>query len=235
MEAPPSVPAPAPRSRRTSSNHVADALRAAIDSGHLPDGAELNQVELAAHFGVSRVPVREAIRLLQAEGLVEAAAHRRAVVRGLDLAGLAESYEVRALLEGHLTELAVPHVDRSRLTRLGRLNRAMRSEGDELRWLALDAEFHRTLYEPAGRPGALEIVAQLRRRAERYVLMRSRPFAVEGTRHLTREHAQIVRMARAGEAANARAAVERHLLRLCDAILKLPHEPPESSMARRPR
>lgn len=234
MEAPPSVPAPAPRSRRSSSDHVADALRAAIDSGHLPDGAELNQVELAAHFGVSRVPVREAIRLLQAEGRIEAAAHRQAVVRGLDLAGLAESYELRALLEGHLTETAVPRLDRSRLTRLGQLNRAMRSEGDELRWLALDAEFHRTLYVPAGRPGALEIVAQLRRRAERYVLMRSRPFAVEGTRRLTREHAEIARLARAGEAAAARAAVERHLLALCEAIQKLPHVPPDDSMAHRP-
>lgn len=221
MEASPPVPAPAIRSRRTSSDHVADALRAAINSGHLADGAELNQVELAEHFGVSRVPVREAIRRLEAEGLIEAAAHRRAVVRGFDLAGIAESFELRALIEGHLVEAAVPLLDRARFAELAELNAAMREESDESRFLALDAAFHRRLYEPAGRPTALEIAAQLRSRAERYVLLRSDSFVGEQARWLTRDHATILRIARSGDATATRAAIERHLGRLCDAILRL--------------
>jgi DNA-binding GntR family transcriptional regulator len=167
------------------------------------------------------VPVREAIRRLEAEGLIEAAAHRRAVVRAISVTDIVEAYELRALVEGHLTEVAVPHVDRPRLLLLTRLNRAMRVEHDEARWLALDAEFHRTLYEPAGRPTAIQFVQQLRGRVERYVLMRSDSFRVEGTRRLTREHATIVRLARAGDAAGARAAVERHLHRTRDAVVKL--------------
>src|SRR4051794_22192488 len=61
--------------RRTASDEVADTLRGAIINGQFDDGQELNQVELARHFGVSRVPVREALRRLQAEGLVTAEAH----------------------------------------------------------------------------------------------------------------------------------------------------------------
>jgi DNA-binding GntR family transcriptional regulator len=221
VEAPPTVPAPATRNRRTSSDHVADALRAAINSGHLADGEELNQVELAEHFGVSRVPVREAIRRLEAEGLIEAAAHRRAVVRGFDLAGIAESFELRALIEGHLVEAAVPLMERSLLSELSALNAAIRDEPDDRRVLALDAEFHRRLYEPAGRPTALEIVTQLRSRAERYVLLRSDCFVGEQVRWLTRDHATILRLARSGDGTATRAAIERHLGRLCDAILRL--------------
>jgi DNA-binding GntR family transcriptional regulator len=221
VEAPPTVTAPATRSRRTSSDHVADALRAAINSGHLADGAELNQVELAEHFGVSRVPVREAIRRLEAEGLIEAAAHRRAVVRGFDLAGIAESFELRALIEGHLVEAAVPLLERSLLSDLATLNATIRDEPDDRRVLALDAEFHRRLYEPAGRPTALEIVTQLRSRAERYVLLRSDCFVGEQVRWLTRDHATILRLARSGDGTATRAAIERHLGRLCDAILRL--------------
>src|SRR4051794_10802535 len=68
---------PALTERRTASDEVADTLREAIIAGTFEDGAELNQVELARHFGVSRVPVREALRRLEAEGLVSAEAHRR--------------------------------------------------------------------------------------------------------------------------------------------------------------
>src|SRR5262249_22629331 len=124
-----------------------------------------------------------------------------------------------------------PHVDDARLARMSRLNRAMRVEHDEARWLALDAEFHRTLYEPAGRPSAIEFVQLLRGRIERYVLMRSESFQVEGTRRLTREHATIVRLVRAGDAGGARAVVERHLNRTRDAVVKLRRATAASSLA----
>lgn len=102
---------PALRSRRTTSDYVAEALRAAILAGRFEDGQELNQVELADHFGVSRVPVREALRQLQAEGLIEAQAHRRAVVTGFSPERILEMFELRMLLEGFLLEKAAPNID----------------------------------------------------------------------------------------------------------------------------
>src|SRR5215469_11054122 len=96
------------KGRRTASEAVAESLRSAIRSGQLEDGAELNQVALAEHFGVSRVPVREAMRQLQAEGWITAPAHHRAVVRAVSLESIIEIFEVRAMLEVHLVSKAIP-------------------------------------------------------------------------------------------------------------------------------
>jgi len=88
-------PAPELRDRRTAADHVADAIRAAILTGTFASGATLNQVELAEHFGVSRVPVREALRRLEAEGLVRADAHRLVTVIGLSTERVAEIFDLR--------------------------------------------------------------------------------------------------------------------------------------------
>src|ERR687884_535255 len=76
---------PALRERKTTTDHIASALRTAIYDGQFDDGEELNQVELAQYFNVSRVPIREALRQLQAEGLVRIVAHRKTLVVGLSL------------------------------------------------------------------------------------------------------------------------------------------------------
>src|SRR5919199_3700294 len=87
---------PALRERKTTTDHIAAALRTAIFDGQFADGEELNQVELAQYFNTSRVPVREALRQLQAEGLVRNVAHRKTVVEGLSLDDILELIEVRA-------------------------------------------------------------------------------------------------------------------------------------------
>src|SRR4051812_35366185 len=99
------------RNRRIAADYVADALREAIHRGELADGAVLNQAAIASHFGVSRVPVREAMRQLQAEGLIDTQAHRFALVRGLDLDRLTEVYDLRAVLEGYVMERATSQID----------------------------------------------------------------------------------------------------------------------------
>ena len=80
-------------------DYLAAALRTAIYDGQFADSEELNQVELADFFGVSRVPIREALRQLQAEGLVQNIAHHRTIVTGLTLAQIMELIEMRAVLE----------------------------------------------------------------------------------------------------------------------------------------
>lgn len=213
--------APELKNRRTGPDYIADALRAAINNGQLEDGAVLNQVELAEHFGVSRVPVREALRRLEAEGLVDASAHRRAVVSGLSPDRVAEIYELRGLIEGHLGEKAVPNVDRGRLATLSALNREMRDERDHQRWLELNREFHETLYEPAGRPAALELLQSLRQRGERYVQMWTRGRGLERPVEAAREHAAIVRAVRRGDAEATREAIMSHIDSTRDAIMAL--------------
>ena len=81
--------------RRTAADVVAEALRDAILGGELKDGERLNQAEIADEFEISRVPVREAIGRLQAEGLVSAEPHRKAIVIGFDQHRMAEVFEIR--------------------------------------------------------------------------------------------------------------------------------------------
>jgi DNA-binding GntR family transcriptional regulator len=93
-----SVPGDRRLHRRTTSDTVADELRAAILRGDFEDGMELNQVDLAREFGVSRVPIREALRQLKAEGLISSEPHMRAAVVGHTLERVIEILELRILL-----------------------------------------------------------------------------------------------------------------------------------------
>lgn len=199
------------RDRRITADYIAAALRDAIYRGDLADEAILNQAAIASHFGVSRVPVREAMRELQAEGLIESRAHRLAVVRGLDLDRLVEIYDLRALLEGFLIERAVPNIDAKRLSELRSLDKQMRSEQDHARWLELNAHFHQMLYEPSGAKTTLELAEQLRGRAERYVRLWRGGSGLHRPREAGREHAQILKLVADGDAAGARSAIEQHI------------------------
>src|SRR5437868_3185775 len=85
-----------------------EALRERILRGHYPEGEPLRQDALASELGVSRIPVREALRQLEAEGLVTFAPHRGAVVSSLSIDEITELFELRAEVEGELLRRAIP-------------------------------------------------------------------------------------------------------------------------------
>lgn len=99
-------------------DRLAAAIQARILSGDIPAEARLRQASLAAEFGVSRTPVREALRKLQSAGVVELERHKGAVVRRPTPREVREAYLVRAELEGLAAELATPHITDDELTRL---------------------------------------------------------------------------------------------------------------------
>jgi DNA-binding GntR family transcriptional regulator len=201
---------PALRERRTTPDYIADALRAAILDGQFADGAELNQVELAGYFKVSRVPIREAIRQLQAEHLVKSVAHRRAVVIGLQLEEMLELIEIRAVLEGHLIAKAGPRLDTAALERLNDLCDEMdRLKDYDYNWVLKNWEFHRTLYQPAELKAAISLVERLHLRVERYV---RRSGGIDRLRRAAAEHRRIVRDIGRKDFAAARAHMQEHIL-----------------------
>lgn len=207
--------------RRTTSDHIADALRQAILEGTLKDGTELNQVALAGHFGVSRVPVREAMRQLRAEGLVRAEAHRRAVVSGLSVDRIVEACDVRALIESHLVEKAIPHIGRADLEHFRALEARMAIAEDHVQWLRLNAEFHAAIYRKSDAPTALEIVDQLQARVERYLNIWSRGEGVHRAAEAGLEHRRILDRIAAGDVEGAREEVYGHVMHTRDRILEL--------------
>lgn len=199
-----------PAIERTTPDHLADALRVAIYDGQFEDGEELNQVELASYFKVSRVPIREALRQLQAENLVRSIAHRRAVVVGLDLEEMIELIEIRAILEGFLVEKAGPRLDAAALRRLNDLC----DEADRIRdygynWVLKNWEFHRTLYKPSGSRAAIAMVEHLNLRVERYV---RRSGGVKRLREAAAEHRRILKDIARGNYAAARERMQEHIM-----------------------
>ncbi len=208
------------KERRITADYVAEALREAIHRGDLDDGAVLNQAAIASHFGVSRVPVREAMRQLQAEGLITTRAHRLAVVRSLSLDRIIEIYDLRALLEGYVIERAVPNIDAALLKKLNALEKEMRAVSDHARWLELNARFHEMLYEPAEAELTLELIDQLRNRAERYVRLWSKGTGIHRPKEAGREHANILKLVERGDGRGARKAIEEHVLHTRDRVIE---------------
>lgn len=107
---------------------IAAAIRKRIMSGAIPIGAQLRQAELATELGVSRTPVREALRQLHTSGLIEVVPNRGAVVRVPSPWEVRDAYEVRAELEGLACERAVSRINDTELNELRAANQAMRDE-----------------------------------------------------------------------------------------------------------
>lgn len=129
---------------------VAAELRQAILSGMYPPGTRLRQEELADRYGASRVPVREALRLLEADGLVTTVANAGAWIASLSLDECVELYQVRERIEPLLLRYSLPQLDDARVQRLAELAEQMRGTGDVEQFLALDREFHLGSYAGAG-------------------------------------------------------------------------------------
>jgi DNA-binding GntR family transcriptional regulator len=185
------------------------ALRDAIGSGQLAPGAVLRQAELAEQFGTSRIPVREALNSLQAEGLVQIEPNRGAFVTTLSAAELHELFDLRVLLETDVLRRAVPlHSERS-LRKLEAIQHELDGETVPLEWLRLDRAFHDELYAPSARPRSLQLVASLRASVERFYLARLGPEARRP--EWNDEHQRLIALARAGDADSACAMLAGHL------------------------
>jgi DNA-binding GntR family transcriptional regulator len=194
---------------RSTTDVVADALREAIRRGDFAQGQELAQVALAEQFGVSRIPLREAMRRLEAEGLIAFHANRGAVITRLSPEGVREIYETRILLEGALIERAVKNLDAFALQELNQIHSALGEERDRQRQSELNHAFHAAIYAKANRPRQLALVESLRNLVERYhnvgaSLMKYTPAC-------QRDHGEILASCRRKDPARAKRAVIRHL------------------------
>lgn len=185
------------------------ALREAIGSGQLAPGAVLRQAELAEQFGTSRIPVREALNSLQAEGLVQIEPNRGAFVTSLSTEELHELFDLRVLIETDVLRRAVPlHTGRS-LRRLEAIQHELDGETQPLEWLRLDRAFHDELYAPSMRTRSLQMVASLRAAVERFYLARLGPEARRP--EWNDEHQRLIALVRAGDADGACAMLAGHL------------------------
>jgi len=143
---------PAPLTRNASAV-AADLIRDAIADGRLEPGQRLKEEELARELGISRTPVREALLVLQTEGLLEGAPNRGATVRTYEAEDLDDLYQLRAVLEGFAARLAAARIS---VEDVGRLREscerfvALRAEADVAELVRENVLFHDLILEAAG-------------------------------------------------------------------------------------
>ena len=187
-------------------------MRDEIVQGRLTPGVRLGEAELATRCQVSRVPLREAFRILAGDGLVELSLHRGAFVRPLSDTELKELFGVRAAIESYAAATLAKQPDRTVILALRGLVSAMRatvSGADMVAYQALAAEFHERFVEAAGNALLTATYGQIRQRLRRYQAAMSR------VPHLPRtsiaEHAAILDAVTKGDAAKASALSVAHL------------------------
>jgi DNA-binding GntR family transcriptional regulator len=159
-----------PAARPSTPDIIVDALRRAILSGSIGGGAQLKQNEVAARFGVSIVPVREALQRLVAEGLAVLRPNRGVTVTPLSERDFLEIAEMRSLLEPHALRHSIPNLTTADFKTAESLLEQGSRVSDAFARAELHWGFHRSLYQKANRPRLLDQIAALYRSINRYLL-----------------------------------------------------------------
>lgn len=195
--------ASAVRERRTTQELVFEFLRDAILTGRLTGGARLVQDKIAAELKVSRVPVREALLQLEAEGFVRMEAHRGASVVWLSPEEVAEIFDIRVILVSAAVKRSVPRLTTEQIDRLERIAKQQGAQTDMALRVRLNHEFYATLLAGLNRPRWLTMMEKLEREVERFLQPIDRP-------HLG--HLELVAACRDRDADRAAKLVSDHLI-----------------------
>lgn len=221
-----------PAARLRSGDQVAALtaeLRAQIISGALRPGEPLRQELLADRFATSRMPIREALRVLEGEGLVVLVPHKGAAVAPLDPAELEEVYEMRVAAETLALRRAIPELSNAQIDRAGRIqDRAEASAMGEFG--TLNKAFHMALYAPCGRPRLLAHVAGLIDVADRYLTFTAGSLDYRDRSH--REHRDLLAACRARDEAAAADLLGRHIAEAGQTLLRYLRDLPAEQQKR---
>jgi DNA-binding GntR family transcriptional regulator len=200
---------------------VAEAIRDQILSGILPAGAQLKQNRLAQEFGVSHIPVREAFKVLEAEGFVIWHPRRGAFVADLTIDNAGEIWELRAQLEPIAVRHSVPRISAREIAQGRALMERAASTSHHIDWMRLNWDFHRTLYCAAGRPLLLDMINSLWHNVDRYCTVLAR---ANDSQHLSCDHAKLLDAYERRDVKAASASVLRHMEQVGDRVKLLLHK-----------
>lgn len=195
--------------QRSTPDLIADALREAIVRGIFQEGQSLRQDEIATQFGVSRIPVREALRQLEAEGLVTLHLNRGAMVSALSPAEAQEIFEIRSALEVKAIQLAIPKLTASDLEKASEILVQTDQVTDAGMLAKLNWEFHATLYVTAERPRLLTIIKTLHLNVDRYV--RLQMSQMDYLERSQKEHYQLLEACQQHDTKAAVRLLKRHI------------------------
>jgi DNA-binding GntR family transcriptional regulator len=189
---------------------VREALRLAISLGEFAPGFQLRQDELAERFGTSRIPVREALKQLEAEGFVTFLPNRGAVVSDLSIDEVIELLEIRIALECHALRLAIPAMGEVDLDDATKILRSYDKEPQPEKWGTFNWRFHETLYAPCNQPRLLAMIGANYGHVSRFT--RALVSRATGKERPQREHYQLLDLCRDGEIEKAVRLLREHIV-----------------------
>jgi DNA-binding GntR family transcriptional regulator len=215
---------------RTVTSTLVENLRDEILLGELVPGQHIRLEEIAARFDVSTMPVREALRDLEAEGLVNIFPHRGAVVTQLSSDDLQDIYDVRAVLEEMATRLAVPHMTEATFKQLlSYINQMDSHLGELVTLVKLNNDFHNTLYNASGRRHLCDLTCLMRYRTQHY--LHAFISHLGGMPQAQAEHRAIIEACRQGDADRAAMLVHNHVVHVGDAIIEYVRQQEEANIS----
>ena len=198
----------------TIAQAVAAHLREQILSRNIRGGEPLRQDAIAKEFGSSIIPVREALRQLESEGLVELQARRGAVATELTLDKALEWIHLRSLIETDLIGEAIQTISEAELKEAERVlagfDAAMDAHRDIEGWSANNWAFHSALYAPAKRPETMRLLATLHANCDRYV--RLQLLTGDHIERAKTEHRELIRLCRKRDKRAAKAFTKTHIM-----------------------
>ena len=209
----------------TAQDLILETLREAILEGILPPGSRLRQEDLADAFQTSRIPVREALRVLAYEGLATSEPRRGFTVTALDADQIEEIYDLRIVLETHAVQLAMPLMTEQDLADLMALHEAREAAASIDEKLALREQFHLRLYAVTARPRLVGLIARLWQevaRSLRWQLVHHSPTA----------HDAFFDAIKAGDADRACEELAAHYRRVVALLHRFLREAKESPLSR---
>ncbi len=196
--------------RHTTAVEVARILRQRILGGHYKEGEFLRQEAIAQELGVSRIPVREALAILEAEGFAQREQYRGTVIPQLSLKEIEEIYKLRSMIEPYLLEQALLNITQETIDKVQELIESSKNCSDLNGWGELNFALHKTLYKPANMPLTMQILDQLLVRADRYLRMQ-RYLSTEILKESDGEHQHILDLIKDGRHKDAVDALRKHI------------------------
>jgi len=208
---------------KTRTQLVLEVLRERILSGDIAAGTPLRQSTLASELNVSRIPVREALLQLEAEGLVDFEPHKGATAAMLSVKQAQELFELRALLEPYLLakaidNMTVQHIEHAQSI-LDKLEQSLHQPDSSNTWSSLNTAFHAAIYQAADSPDTMEMVQNLNVNCDRYV--RLHLAHLDSFDHADDQHQQLLNLCKAKDKTGACELLRQHLLGSVSDIVEL--------------
>jgi len=196
--------------RESAAQQAARIIREWILNGRLPGGEYIRQETLAKELGVSRIPIRDALTMLEANGLIKRERNKGYLVTKLSIGEAKEAYALREMLEVYLLKKALPHISDEHIKHAEECIRKSKEATSETDRTQLNGEFHMSLYSAANMPLTIQTLKHVLQLLERYLKIQ-RTVSTSLQKASLEQHTELLAQIKSGSSAQAVNALKQHI------------------------